>query len=79
MGAREGPVKMASERGGKGTLTGSGLSLRSFLFFQRADFRLAMLGEQIIECFGSQVVHGGLLLNRHNFELVANLYWICGS
>ena len=75
MDAREGPVKMASERGGKGALTGSGLSPRSFLFFQQADFRLTMLGEQIIECLGSQVVHGGLLFNCHNFELVADLYW----
>src|SRR4029453_387799 len=68
------PGPMVSERGGKGAFTRLGLSLRSFLFFKRADFRLTMLGEQIIECLGSQVTHGGLLLNRHNFELVADLY-----
>ena len=33
-----------------------------------------MLGEQIIECLGSKVVHGGLLLGGHNFELGADLY-----
>src|SRR5262249_54346049 len=55
MDAREGPVKMASERGGKGALTGSGYLFAAFFFSNRQISGLPCLANKSLNASAARL------------------------